>query len=234
MCNSGMFHVEHFIEENLENFNCQCFIDKMRRYFTVYSDWNSKINLSTIKTEDAFWLKHVLDSVILGYYINKDLGIGKIDNIVDLGTGGGFPGIVLLMLLNKNTFFIDKRSKKLKFIDFAINELCIDNVIARTKHLNFLEHNVSKALEIKGKNTVYVSRAVDILSLFELVKKQKIQYMYVMTTKKALDKVQLRSKNVEIGFVKYSEMFRSEKINLVISDHFSDYIILKMFHVKHF
>ena len=86
-------------------------------YMDYILEKNKYINLTAIKDEEMFIKKHIIDSLYIVKYIKK-YGI-HYSNILDIGTGGGFPLIVLKIFLsidNKNTFGMDKTLKKLKVI----------------------------------------------------------------------------------------------------------------------
>ena len=86
-------------------------------YMEYILEKNKYINLTAIKDEEMFIKKHIIDSLYIVKYIKK-YGI-HYSNILDIGTGGGFPLIVLKIFLsidNKNTFGMDKTLKKLKVI----------------------------------------------------------------------------------------------------------------------
>ena len=86
-------------------------------YMDYILEKNKYINLTAIKDEEMFIKKHIIDSLYIVKYI-KRYNI-KYKNILDIGTGGGFPLIVLKIFLsidNKNTFGMDKTLKKLKVI----------------------------------------------------------------------------------------------------------------------
>ena len=238
--NKELFHVEQFQKTLLSHLKRDDFIDRIQDYFKEYTLWNSKINLSTIRTESAFLIKHVLDSMVLAYVLDRDFKGNRLRNIIDLGTGGGFPGVVLALLLNKQTILVDKTDKKLKFLNEAIQSINLESPDISTKKVNFLEQNLVKYLSLDPFHSVFVSRAVDIFSLSEFVKRQKIRNLYLMTTRKAfkdsmtVDKVVKNFKNIKTKIIEYQDI---AKLVPELADSFalfSDYIILKMFHVEHF
>lgn len=119
----------------------------------LYSDWNSKINVISRKDIDELYLRHVLHS----------LGIAKVvsfkpkSKILDVGTGGGFPGIPLAILFPESKFhLVDSIGKKLKVVDGVVEELGLKNV--KTTH--------GRAEVIKGEFDFIVSRAVTTMPEF--------------------------------------------------------------------
>ena len=126
----------------------------------LYSDWNSKINVISRKDIDSFYERHVLHS----------LGIAKIisfkpkTKILDVGTGGGFPGIPLAILFPDCEFHLaDSIGKKVKGV----------NAVAESLELRNVKGMWSRAEELKEKYHFVVSRAVTELSEFQKWVKNK-------------------------------------------------------------
>ncbi|MCB0465864.1 MAG: 16S rRNA (guanine(527)-N(7))-methyltransferase RsmG [Aequorivita sp.] len=119
----------------------------------LYKDWNLKINVVSRKDIDELYLRHVLHS----------LGISKIQpflpdsNILDVGTGGGFPGIPLAILYPEVQFhLVDSIGKKIKVVEEVVEGLQLKNV----KPTNARVESVS------GKYDFIVSRAVAQMETF--------------------------------------------------------------------
>jgi 16S rRNA (guanine527-N7)-methyltransferase len=113
----------------------------------LYKDWNAQINVISRKDIDALYEKHVLHS----------LGIAKVQpfksgaRVLDVGTGGGFPGIPLAILFPKvNFYLIDSIGKKIKVVQAIVDALHLKNV--ETRH--------QRAQEFKQPVDFVVSRAV--------------------------------------------------------------------------
>jgi 16S rRNA (guanine527-N7)-methyltransferase len=125
----------------------------------VYRDWNEKINLISRKDIDSLYEKHILHSLAIAKIITFRPGT----RILDVGTGGGFPGIPLAILFPTSQFvLIDSIGKKIKVVKSVVEELDLKNVLA----IN------SRVEEIKEEFDFVISRAVTAFPVFvSLVKK---------------------------------------------------------------
>lgn len=114
----------------------------------LYKEWNEKINVISRKDIDALYEKHVLHSLAIAVICNFDKGA----QVVDIGTGGGFPGIPLAIFFPQVQFLlVDSIGKKIKVVEEVAAGVGLKNVTA-------LKGRVE---EIKGKAFDYaVSRAV--------------------------------------------------------------------------
>ena len=119
----------------------------------IYTDWNQKINVISRKDTDQFYLRHVLHSLAIAKFI-------KMKNeakVLDVGTGGGFPGIPLAIYFENVSFtLVDSIGKKIKVVKEISNEINLKNI--KAYHL--------RAEHIKDKYDFVVSRAVTHLSKF--------------------------------------------------------------------
>ena len=87
--------------------------NKLDKYKELLIEWNKKFNLTTIIEEKDIYLKHFFDSLYLSTQCNFD---GK--KICDIGTGAGFPGMVLAIVFNKGNFtLMESNNKKIIFLE---------------------------------------------------------------------------------------------------------------------
>lgn len=123
--------------------------------YDLYYDWNSKINVISRKDIENLYLHHVLHSLAIAKYITFKHGT----TIMDMGCGGGFPGIPLAIMFPEVQFhLVDSIGKKVRVAGEIAAAIRLTNV--RTSH--------SRAEEIKEKYSFVVSRAV--MQLPDLVK----------------------------------------------------------------
>ena len=128
-------------------------IEKFKNLPILYEDWNSKINVISRKDINFFYERHLLHS----------LGIAKVvqflpnAKILDVGTGGGFPGIPLAILFPQTHFFlIDSIGKKIKVVEEVIAALDLKNIsVSKIRAENFNQ-----------KVDFVVSRAVTQMDIF--------------------------------------------------------------------
>lgn len=128
-------------------------IQKFGALENLYQDWNQKINVVSRKDIDELYLRHVLHSLAIAKIIKFKAGT----KILDVGTGGGFPGIPLAILFPECQFhLVDSIAKKIKVVDEVKNELGLKNV--KTSH--------SRVEDIEGSYDFIISRAVAIMQTF--------------------------------------------------------------------
>lgn len=97
---------------------------KLDKYKELLIEWNQKFNLTTIIEEKDIYLKHFFDSLYLSTECNFD---GK--EICDIGTGAGFPGMVLAIVFNKGNFtLMESNNKKIIFLEAVKADLGLENV----------------------------------------------------------------------------------------------------------
>jgi 16S rRNA (guanine527-N7)-methyltransferase len=137
-------------------------IQQFEKLHSLYKDWNSKINVISRKDIDELYTRHVLHSLGIAKIIQFEKG----SSILDVGTGGGFPGIPLAILFPDVRFYlIDVIAKKIKVVNEVVAALGLKNVKAEQM----------RAENVKGNFDFIVSRAVTNMPDFVSWIKDKIK-----------------------------------------------------------
>lgn len=137
--------------------------EKQKEQYTLlgelYPEWNSKINVISRKDIDNLYVNHILHSLAIAKF--NDFKAGS--TILDMGTGGGFPGVPLAIMFPEVKFhLVDRIGKRLKVVDDIVARIGLDNVTT--------QHGDIK--EVKGSFDFIVSRAVmDFNELVPLVRR---------------------------------------------------------------
>ena len=128
-------------------------VNKYQQYMEGVLDWNEKVNLTNITDPEEFVIKHFIDSIIcIDYPEFEEAG-----KIIDVGTGGGFPGVPLAIAApDKEFILMDSLNKRLKIIDELCGQIGIGNVT--TVHARAEELAKNKAH--REQYDLCVSRAV--------------------------------------------------------------------------
>lgn len=114
--------------------------EQLDKYCELLLEYNKHTNLTAIKEESLVYLKHFYDSLTINKYIKSN------DNILDIGTGAGFPGMVLAIVRpDVNLTLLDSNNKKIKFLEYLKNELNINNVtLIHERAEKFAHENIEK------------------------------------------------------------------------------------------
>ena len=148
---------EEFIEE-LKKINIVLNNNQLRQldmYYKLLLEWNEKINLTRIVDEKDVYLKHFYDSLTL----SKMVDLNKELKVCDIGTGAGFPGLVLKIVYpSLSITLVDALQKRINFLNTVIKELKLSNIETyHSRAEDFVKKN-------KGKYDIVTSRAVSRLN----------------------------------------------------------------------
>lgn len=117
---------EVFFENELKKNNLKLEKSQYEKYYIYMKnilEWNTKINVTAVRDEESFIIKHFIDSLMISNYVNSDV------KVIDIGTGAGFPGIPLKLFNEKiEITLVDSINKKLNVIRESIKEMNLDKI----------------------------------------------------------------------------------------------------------
>lgn len=184
-------------------------------YYKLLISYNNNVNLTAITKEEDVYLKHFYDSLTLF----KGIDLKENLKICDLGTGAGFPGLVLKIVFpNLSITLVDSLEKRIKFLDLVIKELELKNI--KTVHSRIEEFKEIEAFD------VVVSRAVAKINiLLELgCKLPKVNGLFVFMKGNILEK--LKSAKNALKVLNYS-LEKIINFKLPIEESERNIVILK-------
>ena len=136
--------------------------NQFRKLKELYEDWNSKINVISRKDIDQLYTKHVLHSLAIAKIQKFESGT----YVLDIGTGGGFPGIPLAILFPETRFYL---------IDVILKKINVVKAVAESLGLKNVKAEQLRAENVKGDYDFIVSRAVTNMPDFVSWIKDKIK-----------------------------------------------------------
>lgn len=147
------------IKDIAKNINLELNDEKVKKFYNYMElllQWNEKVNLTAITEPNDIILKHFIDSLTIERYIDKNV------NIIDIGTGAGFPGIpISIARTDINITLMDSLNKRIKFLDEVIKENKLNN--AKTIHARAEE--LARDKDYREKFDIATSRAVASLNV---------------------------------------------------------------------
>jgi 16S rRNA (guanine527-N7)-methyltransferase len=136
-------------------------IEKFKQLESLYIYWNQRINVISRKNINELYINHVLHSLAIAKIIN----FKNNTKILDVGTGGGFPGVPLAILFPDCNFtLVDSIAKKIHVVDSIVDSLKLDNICT----------SVTRVESLNSKHDFIVSRAVTNMSKFLNLTKGRI------------------------------------------------------------
>lgn len=152
---------EKFIEElkkiNIEVTEKQ--LEKLERYYELLVEWNEKINLTNIIEKEEVYLKHFYDSIT----ITKIIDLMNEESLCDIGTGAGFPGMVIkIMFPNLNVTLVDSLNKRVEFLKIVKEELKLEQLeIIHSRAEDFSKNNVEKFDIVTARAVSHLSNILE-------------------------------------------------------------------------
>lgn len=183
-------------------------LEKINKLYDIYKKLNKNVNLISRKNFDNFYLNHIIHSLSLTKFIYE-----KNIRIIDLGTGGGFPGIPLSIIFDKNEFIlVDSIKKKIKAVNSIVNSLSLKNV----QLINMRMENISI------KSDLIICRGVS--SIIKILKWSK------KSIKKNGKILLLKGGDVDKELIKINNKFEIFNLeNIYSEDYFKDKKIIKIY-----
>lgn len=131
-------------------------LDQLHKYFELLVEYNKVMNLTGITEEEEVYLKHFYDSITLVRVVD----LNNVSSLCDIGTGAGFPGMVLKIIFPElEVTLVDSLNKRIEFLKIVINELGLNKIEAI--HARAEEY----AIKNKEKFDVVTARAVAALNV---------------------------------------------------------------------
>lgn len=240
------------LKKGLDNFHLAVDDEKINQfllYYDVLIEWNSFMNLTTITDFEEVVLKHFIDSISLVKAI-PDLSEKKY-NLIDIGTGAGFPGIPLKIVFpNLKVTLLDSLNKRINFLNEVINKLELKNIAA----VHGRAEDYAKPDKLREKYDICVSRAVAnmaVLSEYCIPFVKQGGYFAAYKSDKVAEEFESSIKAIDILGGKYEKQV---EFHLPFSDIYRNIILIRknrktslkyprkagipgkepLFHVKHF
>ncbi len=130
--------------------------EKFYKYMKLLIEWNEKVNLTAIVEPKEIILKHFVDSLTILNNIHDN------DEVIDIGTGAGFPGLPIAIMNNKsNVTLLDSLNKRINFLNEVLKEIELNNVTT----IHSRAEDFGKDNKYREKYDIAVSRAVAPLNI---------------------------------------------------------------------
>lgn len=209
---------DEFLEElkkiNIELTNIQ--LEELDKYYKLLIEWNNKINLTRITDEKEVYLKHFYDSITL----IKAIDLNKELTVCDIGTGAGFPGIVLKIVFpNLKITLVDALNKRIEFLKVVINELDLKDIEAiHDRAENFIKNN-------RNEYDLITCRAVSKLNIISelCIPGVKINGYFIPMKANIDEEIQ----NIDFLDILNSKLEKIVSFKLPIEDSIRNLIVIK-------
>ncbi len=204
----------HILEDGCQAFGVTLTekqIEQFEKYYELLVEWNKVMNLTGITEFDEVMQKHFVDSVAAAEYVEME----KINSLIDVGTGAGFPGIPLKIVYpHLQVTLLDSLNKRIKFLDEVVDNLGLTGI--ETVHGR--AEDAAKKAEYREQFDLSVSRAVaNLASLTEYcLPFVKVGGKFVSYKSVAVDEEIVQSKKAV--YVLGGEIGKVEKFYLPGSD----------------
>ena len=202
-----MHDFKRFFSKNI-NFSCETSY-RLKKYEKILIEYNKKINLISKSTEKVIYNRHFIDCAQVIDFLNNN------QNLLDLGTGAGFPGIVLKIVSNDfsknlNIVLIEKSKKKCVFLNFLKKQLNIDISIVNQRYEDF---------KIRKKHSIITRAFKNIKETIDLVYKNlsNIENLIMLKGKNHINEINEAEKKYMFHVKKYQSLTSKDSYILKIS-----------------
>jgi len=202
-----MHDFKHFFSKKI-NFSRETSY-KLQKYEKILIEYNKKINLISKSTEKDIYNRHFIDCAQVIDFLNNN------QNLLDLGTGAGFPGIVLKIVSNDfsknlNIFLIEKSKKKTAFLNFLKKQLDIDINIINQRYEDF---KIIKKHSIITRAFKNIKETID----FTYKNLNNIENLLMLKGKNHINEINEAKKKYMFHMKKYQSLTSKESYILKIS-----------------
>ena len=178
-------------------------IQKFEQLLPLYSEWNEKINVISRKDLDNFYERHVLHSLAIANVISFQPS----ETVLDIGTGGGFPGIPLAILFPETQFILsDSIAKKITVVNEVKTALQLTNVVTIAERAENIKQEVDYVV------TRAVAKMSDLLFWSKNKHPKKIIALKGGDLKEELEPIKKNIRIVELKDFFEEEFFETKKI----------------------
>lgn len=195
-------------------------INKFIKYKELLKEWNNKINLTAITADKQILMKHFIDSLEVVKYINKN------SNVIDVGTGAGFPGIViaiyfkgdikitLMDALNKRIDFLEEVIKELNLLNIEIVHARAEEFGQKEKYRESYDYAVSRAVAPLNILLEFDIPFIKVGGKCLLLKGTKLNEE-IQKSNKALEKVNSKITNIyKYNYILYGEEYNRNIVEI--------------------
>ena len=165
-------------------------LKQLEKFYELLIEWNQKINLTRITSKEEVYLKHFYDSLTL----NRVVDLKNTNNLCDIGTGAGFPGIVLKIIFpNIKITLIDSLQKRVNYLNIVIKELGLTDTeaihmrgedfkgnfdVVTSRAVANIEKLVNYTMHLVAKDGIFVAMKGDIANELPPEVEQKLNKKY--------------------------------------------------------
>ena len=130
-------------------------LNQLEDYYNLLIEWNKKVNLTAITDKKQVYLKHFYDSLT----IIKAIDLNEIDSLCDIGTGAGFPGLVIKIIFpNLNVTLVDSLNKRIEFLKLVKEKLKLEKLeIVHDRAEDFARKNIEKFDVVTARAVAHLS-----------------------------------------------------------------------------